>query len=146
MAAIQLPDEEVCRNNAEFVKDVTYEDNSRLKPGERFTKVWEVMNVGACTWNKSYSLIFSSGDRLGGLSPKPIGVEVPPGGTLQISIDLVAPKNSGQYLGTWVFQDDQGQLFGTGLGKNDYLWVAIVVGSSDRLRSIFGGGGCTGGG
>jgi len=146
MGVMALQGVDVCKNKAEFVRDVTYPDNSRLKQGERFTKIWEVMNVGTCTWNMDYSLVFSSGDQMGGLSPKPIGVEVKPGEMLQISVDLIAPKNSGEYLGTWVFEDDEGHLFGTGLGKNDYLWVAIVIGSTDRWKGIFGGGGCVGGG
>ncbi len=146
LGALQLPDADVCKNKAEFIRDVTFEDNSRLKSGQRFTKVWEVMNVGTCTWSRDYSLVFSSGDSLGGVPRKPIGIEVKPGATIQISIDLVAPKNSGQYQGNWVLEDDQGLLFGTGLGRNDYLWVAIIVGGSDRIREIFGGGNCVGGG
>ena len=68
-----------CANMAEFIKDVTVEDYSPFKPNQLFTKVWEVKNVGTCTWTPNYALVFSYGDRMSGISPKFINQTVKPG-------------------------------------------------------------------
>jgi hypothetical protein len=85
---------------------------------------------------------------MGGISPKPLGVQVLPGDKIDISIDLIAPKNSDVYQGNWMLQDEQGNQFGTGSGSREYFWVAIMVGKKGGLGGlgpIFGGG-CGGGG
>lgn len=138
---------EGCRNKAEFVQDITYLDLTSVKAGERFTKVWRIRNSGTCTWTPKYSIVFTYGDRMNGISPKPLGATVLPGETIDISVDLIAPKNPDIYQGNWMLQDETGDLFGTGSGPNNYFWVAIVVGG----KGGFGGfspifGGCGGGG
>jgi len=141
-----LQNEHGCSNMAEFVKDVTVEDNSRLKPNQLFTKVWEVKNIGTCIWTPNYALIFTFGDRMSGMSPKYVNQTVKPGETINLSIDLAAPKEADDYQGNWMLQDEDGNQFGTGVAARDFFWVSISVGSSG-LRNIFGGiGGCGGGG
>ncbi|MCC6956660.1 MAG: hypothetical protein IT316_07695 [Anaerolineales bacterium] len=138
---------DVCNNKAQFVRDVTFSDLSEVKPGQRFTKVWQMLNSGTCDWNPKYSIVFSYGDRMGGLTPKPIGVKVSPGEMIEIAIDLVAPTNTGVYQGNWLFQDDAGEQFGTSSGPNNFFWVSIAVG---RVKGIGGFGpifgNCGGGG
>jgi hypothetical protein len=134
-----------CANIAEFIRDVTIEDFSLLKPNELFTKVWEVKNIGTCTWTTNYALVFSWGDRMSGISPKYLNKEVKPGDTVNLSIDLVAPRDSDTYQGNWMLQDDHGDQFGTGVAAKDFFWVSIMVGSSG-FANIFGIGGCGGGG
>jgi len=134
-----------CTNIAEFVRDVTVEDYAEFKPNQLFTKVWEVKNVGTCTWTTGYALVFTLGDRMSGMSPKALNKEVKPEETISLSIDLVAPKESDFYQGNWMLQDEHGDQFGTGPAAKDFFWVAITVGSSG-LGSLFGFGGCKGGG
>ncbi len=133
-----------CLNNAEFVQDVTYDNSAKLKPGERFTKVWRLRNSGTCVWTPDYSVVFTFGDKLGGESPQPIGIEVKPGETVDIALDMVAPKNPDIYSGNWMLQDNQGTIFGCGDSKRNFFWVSIVVGGGG-MRKIFGGI-CGGGG
>jgi hypothetical protein len=140
-----LLSEDGCSNIAEFVKDVTIEDYSEIKPKQKFTKVWEVKNVGTCTWTTEYTLIFTEGDQLSGMSPMPLPREVKPEDTINLSIDLIAPRDSNIYQGNWMLQDAHGNLFGTGVAASDYFWVAIMV-SSSTIGNFFGGGGCGGGG
>ena len=135
--------EEGCRNKAEFIEDVTIPDGTTLKPGTIFTKIWKVKNIGTCTWTSNYKLVFTFGDRLNGLSPKPLGQGVPPGGTIDLAVDLVAPKNPNMYQGNWMLEDEQGNQFATGHGREDCFWVAIWV-DRPKLGNIFGG--CGGGG
>ena len=35
-------------NNSSYVADVTYPDNSTIKPGTDFEKIWRVQNTGTC--------------------------------------------------------------------------------------------------
>src|SRR5574341_2099831 len=48
-----------CRDEAIFVEDVTYPDNTRLAAGEKFTKTWKLQNTGKCTWI-GYTIAFFS--------------------------------------------------------------------------------------
>jgi len=133
-----------CQNKAEFIEDITCADATGMKGGQPFTKTWLLRNSGTCTWTKNYKLVFTLGDKMGGTSPTPIGREVMPGETIEISVDLVAPKNPDYYQGNWMLQDEEGILFGTGYGKNNFIWVSIVVGGNGGVPRIFGG--CRGGG
>jgi hypothetical protein len=145
VAASLLQGSNGCSNIAEFVKDVTVEDYSQLKPNELFTKIWEVKNIGTCIWSTNYALVFTWGDRMSGISPKMLNQVVKPGETIDLSIDLVAPKQSNIYQGNWMLQDENGNQFGTGYAAKDFFWVSITVGSSG-LGNFFGGGGCLKGG
>jgi hypothetical protein len=111
-------------NNMALVRDVTIPSGTEMRPGEAFTKTWQISNTGTCDWLYSYSLVFASGERMGGngyrLSSR-INVPVPPGEWRQISIELNAPNNSGTYTGGWRIANGEGQMFGATLG------VSIVV-------------------
>ena len=139
-----ISDPGVCKNKAEFIQDVTCPDQTSMKGGQRFTKVWRLRNIGTCTWTKDYSLIFTAGDKVGGISPKPLGQVVKPGDFVEVGVDLIAPKDPNIYQGNWMLQDERGEIFGTGLGVRDVIWVSIIVGGS-RFGNIFGGI-CGGGG
>ncbi len=52
-----------------FVKDVTYPDGTQVKAGEVFIKTWRIQNTGSCSWKESYTLVFYTGEQMGGNSP-----------------------------------------------------------------------------
>lgn len=111
-----------CTNLAEFVGDVTIPDGTKLGPGQPFTKTWRYRNIGTCTWTSSYSVIFASGDRMGAfLTPLTLGT-VPPGSTVDVSVDLIAPDSLGTSTGIFQLQSDLGEIM-TGSG----FWVKIEV-------------------
>ncbi len=141
VAALSHPAQ--CENQALFVKDITYADYSEIKPGQKFTKTWQLRNTGDCTWTPDYSLVFSFGDKMDGQSPNPIGASVPPGATVNVSINLVAPKVPSYYQGNWILQDNYGRTFTCGSGTHDYIWVSVLVGEKvfKSIDVICGGGG-----
>lgn len=145
VASSLLQGNEGCNNTAEFIKDVTIEDYSPMRPNQLFTKVWEVKNIGTCIWTTSYAIVFTFGDRMSGMSPKFLNQEIKPGETTNLSIDLVAPRDSDTYQGNWMLQDEHGDQFGTGVAARDFFWVSIMVGSSG-FSDLFGGFGCLKGG
>ena len=82
-----------------------------MKPGQAFTKGWQVKNTGTCTWNTSYQLVFVDGHKMGG-EPVAVAREVQPGETYDVQIKLAAPLNPGSYQGVWQMVNSQGQAFG----------------------------------
>ena len=103
-------------NNSAYVADVTYPDNSTIKPGINFEKVWRVQNTGTCAWDEGYKLVFIAGDKA--LDPYTFEFKdskdfVPGGETADLGIDLTAPLQEGTYTATWRMQSDTGFYFGT---------------------------------
>lgn len=84
---------------AQFVTDVTIPDGSVMTPGQAFTKKWRIRNTGQCAWN-GYTLVFDSGDAMGGPASKPIGA-VNPGQEVDLEVNLTAPASAGNYRGYW---------------------------------------------
>jgi hypothetical protein len=100
-----------CILDADFVTDVTVPDGSILTAGETFKKTWRMQNIGTCKWDEGYSLVFASGDQMGG----PASVPVPQtdvGATADIVVELVAPKQGSSYTGWWRLQSPKGISFG----------------------------------
>lgn len=138
----------LCTNRAEFVEDISIPDHTNLPAGSSFTKTWRFKNVGTCTWNAEYSLVFIWGDLMDGIERTSFGKKVPPGESIDISVDFVAPKEANAYQGNWMFEDTFGNRFGTGYQGRQFFWVAIDVGSGGGRGGVFGQiyEGCGGGG
>ena len=113
--------------SAKFVKDVTVPDGTKFSPGSSFTKTWELQNTGSCTWNEDYQLIFVKGDQMSGDDSASIDTKVNPGDKVQLSVNLIAPANPGEYRGDWMLEDGSGKRFGLGAGSTKSFWVSIRV-------------------
>ena len=94
---------------AEFVMDVTVPDGTKLQPREAFTKTWRLKNVGTCTWTPEYDLMFVSGELMGMSEPQPLATDVPPGKTVDISVNMLAPAAVGNYKSYWGLENDDGE-------------------------------------
>ena len=109
-----------------FVKDVTVPDGTEFDPSETFKKTWRFRNIGTCTWS-GYSLVFESGDVMGGASPITI-TTVAPGQEVDISVDLTAPSTTGSYRGYWRIRNPSGVLIPViGGTQNTSFFVDIKV-------------------
>jgi len=82
-------------DQARFIKDVTIADGTTILPAAKFTKIWRIKNIGACTWNTNYSLRFVGGDWMGVSKTYPIQKQVRPGENVDIAVDLFAPESLG---------------------------------------------------
>ena len=97
--------------SASFVADVTIPDGTKLKNAETFTKTWRLRNNGQCNWPVDTVLTFVSGTKLD--SPDTIQVgEVVSGTEKEVSVQLKAPEQYGNYTGIWQLKSAQGN-FGT---------------------------------
>ena len=115
-----------CTNLAQFISDVTVADGTTFAPNAPFLKTWRLKNIGTCTWT-NYSLIFDTGEKMGGLEPAVITATVAPGQTVDISINLTAPATAGTYRGYWKLKSASGTPFGIGTGGAKSFWVEIKV-------------------
>ena len=100
-----------CVNKATFVTDVTIPDNTEMKPGNTFTKTWQIQNTGTCDWNENFKFTFVGGDLFGSDTTK-IRRYIGSGSTLNVSLKMVAPSGSGTVTSSWRMADDSGNLFG----------------------------------
>lgn len=110
-------------NALTFINDVTIPDNTKMTPGQTFTKTWRVKNSGTCDWEDGFQVKFFSGSAMSGKTfTLPTTVEA--GKQLDISISMTAPVNTGIYTGNWRMTDDSGRFFG------DSFYVMIQVAGS----------------
>jgi hypothetical protein len=96
---------------AQFVSDVTIPDGTTVTAGQAFTKTWRFRNAGTCSWTPSYSVVYSSGNQMGGPSTQALAGNVNPGQTVDISVNLTAPSTPGDYTGYWKMRNSSGVLF-----------------------------------
>ncbi len=112
---------------ASFVSDVTYPDGAIVGRGSSFTKIWRLKNVGTCTWNTSYSLVYLNGESFGA----PVAVALPgnvaPGQTIDLPINLTAPSADGRFRGNWKLRNASGVLFGVGTSADSNFYVDVTV-------------------
>jgi hypothetical protein len=95
-----------------FVADVTVSDGEEISAGTPFTKTWQIRNSGTCDWGTGYTIIYSSGEQMGGPSSQPLATAVSVGATAEISVELVAPATAGDYTGWYAIANASGQAFG----------------------------------
>lgn len=113
-----------CKDQAVLLEDVTIPDNTRMDPGEAFTKIWKLKNTGTCPWT-GYTLVFADGDRMAApdstLVPQTLSGE-----SVDISVDLVAPEADGAYTGNYSLHNIEAEVVPIGLEET--MWVKILVG------------------
>ena len=115
-------------DRALFVDDVNYPDGTDVAPGTQFVKTWRLKNNGTCTWNSSYSVVFVSGDAMGGLAAQPLTTgTVAPGQEIDISVALKAPETPKTYTGNWKLRNGASILFGLGEDASKTFFVKIDV-------------------
>jgi hypothetical protein len=108
-------------------------DGVLLTPGQNYWKTWTIQNTGTCTWNRAYSLIFSSGDLMGGLTSYPLDDDVAPNEQKEISIYLKAPDTEGTFTGYWRIQTPWNSSFGVG-PSDEPFYVQVVVSNATKLE------------
>jgi hypothetical protein len=110
---------------AEFVADISIPDGTEMDPGEAFTKTWRLRNAGTTTWTTDYTFVFIGGAQMDAPAQVSLPQTVAPGGTVDISVSMVAPQENGVYRGFWEMRNPAGQLFETAV----YVEIEVVGGS-----------------
>jgi hypothetical protein len=107
--------------------DITIADGERMSPGQAFSKTWRLLNAGSCTWTTNYAIVWFSGDIFSAMREQAFSSNVQPGDSVDITVDMVAPNNSGQHQSNWKLRDASGALFGIGPTGGAPFWVRIEV-------------------
>ena len=116
-----------CTNRAEFIKHLTISDNTAIEAGQSFTKVWQLKNIGTCSWTTGYSFRFFSGEAMTSVTEVYLPAEVQSAEMVDIRLDLVAPLTMSSYVGNWVLSNERGEIFGVGDDGNQPVAVIINV-------------------
>lgn len=119
------PQPEGCVDDSEFVADLTVPDGTVLAPGASFVKAWRLRNSGTCTWTTGYWLYDEfygvPETRISGPESIAMPREVAPGETIDLSVDMTAPSEAGEYTSRWRMANPGGGAFGS------EPYVSIVV-------------------
>lgn len=99
-------------DSAAFVSE-TIPDGTNFQPATAFIKTWRVRNVGTCTWNGSYAIVFDHGEKLGAPDAVPFPGTVVPGQEVDLSLSMTSPAAAGSYESYWKFRNSSGVIFVT---------------------------------
>jgi hypothetical protein len=124
-------------NWAQFITDVSIPDNWETTPLDHFTKTWRLKNIGSCTWTSGYSLVFDHGDQMGAPASQQLTPgTVAPGGTIDVSVNLLSPAAVGTYQGYFKLRASDSSLFGIGPSADGAFWVKIKVVTPPLVVSV----------
>lgn len=119
-----------CQDSAQYINDDGL-DGTTYAPNTPFTKTWTVKNTGSCNWDSNY-LVFQLSGAFMTQSPGYLIVQsghtVTPGQTVNISIGMTSPVESGNYISYWGLKKRNGQFMPIqgGSGGNSFYVVVNV--------------------
>jgi len=118
---------------AHFVRDVNFPDNCLVAPGQAIKKTWVIKNTGPRAWPRGTKLVSLDGSTFGQHSTVEIMTKVGKGEQYNLSIDLVAPLETGKHTARFQLMSPQGEQFG------HKYWINIQVSkfpSNKELKSM----------
>jgi hypothetical protein len=86
--------------DAAYVADVTIPDGTVIEPGTPFTKTWRLRNTGNAPWEEGMALMLAAGEAMGAPEAVPVPATAP-GETADVSVAMVAPKETGAHSAAW---------------------------------------------
>jgi hypothetical protein len=83
-----------------------------------FDTTWRVKNTGQKTWDRnSVDFVYDSGTEMHKVGGYDLSVNVKSGDQVDLGVDMVAPKNSGNYTTTWTLR----------VGSDDFCKMSITI-------------------
>ena len=102
-------------DNFQFVSDVSIPDGSEIEAGTSFVKTWRIKNLGPCEWNQDYMITFGwggEGTDWKTADPMAFSKAVKVGDTIDLSMELVAPDEKGDYGAVFRVKNPDDVYFG----------------------------------
>jgi hypothetical protein len=118
-----------CQYSSLFISDITIPDGTIMSPGEKFTKTWAIKNNGSCAWVSNANITFSflKGELMNAstttILPKSI-FPVEPGEIINISVDFIAPTQSGTYRSYWQLNNVLSYTYNH-FGQTPYVEIVV---------------------
>jgi len=112
---------------AQFMADISIPDGMIMLPGTKFTKTWQIKNIGSCPWDTSHRLYLQSGDGLSTITTFPLPRTVNPGDVINLSVEMTAPEAEGIYTGYWRIATPYGGSFGVGVTDTSLIAKITVA-------------------
>jgi len=92
-------------NYACQITRVSPPNGSSFDPRDDFDAFWTVKNIGKKNWDRSsVDYIYSSGAKIHKVSGYDLDKSVKVGNSLDLGVDMQAPKASGTYSTTWTMR------------------------------------------
>lgn len=135
-----------CSDDAALVDTELDPADGIAAPDDIVTVTWTVRNAGDCTWDRTYRLLFVSGERMDGARTERLRTRVAPGATLTLTLDLTAPAETGDYTGIWRLRGPEGASFGPDLTVTIQVGEAAVSDEEVILPEVLAFGGMGAGG
>lgn len=120
-------DESKLPYGAHFVEDLNLPDGTCVSAGARFTKIWVVQNSGSDAWPVGTRIILKGGFRHSSQDSFSVPAALP-NEMVEVSIETMAPEESGGYMQVWRLVGPDGTQFG------DRLWINLQVISEDQVN------------
>jgi hypothetical protein len=100
------------------VTRVTPANGSTFDPRADFDAVWTVRNNGQQNWDRnSVDFVYDSGDKLHKVSGYDLAENVRTGNSIDVGVDMRAPRNDGTYTTTWVLR----------VGNNEFCTLRLTI-------------------
>jgi hypothetical protein len=84
-----------------YVRDVTIPDNTVVQTGQKIIKTWRVRNNGTVTIPRLCQLRYVYGTEYGGSTQVYLPNDLESGKTVDLTVELFAPRTSGKAQGYW---------------------------------------------
>jgi hypothetical protein len=92
-------------NYACRITKVSPPNGSSFNPRDDFDAVWTVRNIGQKNWDRNtVDYVYSSGDKIHKISGYDLTKNVKTGDSLELGVDMQAPKSSGTYTTNWTMR------------------------------------------
>jgi hypothetical protein len=86
-------------------------DGTVFRPRNKFTTIWTVKNTGTAAWRKHIiDYRYIGGDKFHDKARYNMNIIVDPGETIEMAVEMHAPKEPGSYETTWVVGLNTGGL------------------------------------
>lgn len=83
-----------------------------------FDAVWKVKNIGTKTWDSnSVDFVYDSGTDMGKRDGYDLSTDVKSGAQVSLGVDMIAPKNSGNYTTTWTLR----------VGSDEFCRMSLTI-------------------
>jgi hypothetical protein len=80
-------------------------NGTSFNPSADFDATWRVKNIGQKDWDRtSIDVVYDSGAKIHKIAGYDLNTNVKVGENINITVDMVAPKDSGSYTTNWVLQ------------------------------------------